>query len=114
MKHKVRVTVLDKKLYPELQQAYCMDPASGACPCYNAGDVFEFYRDGQGDDFWHMGINTLVTTAGDPDAVAGGPRLPFCSEALHRPAGRLHHAGVDERGKHHDYLLLRRHPAGHI
>ena len=22
MKHKVRVTVLDKKLYPELQQAY--------------------------------------------------------------------------------------------
>src|SRR5699024_11487885 len=53
---------------------YCMDPASGACPCYNAGDVFEFYRDGQRDDFWHMGINTLVTTAGDPDAVAGGDR----------------------------------------
>lgn len=81
MKHKVRVTVLDKKLYPELQQAYCMDPASGACPCYNVGDVFEFYLDGQRDDFWHMGAGTLVTTAGDPDAVAGGPRLPFCSEA---------------------------------
>lgn len=28
MKHKVKVTVLDKKLYPELQQQYCADPAS--------------------------------------------------------------------------------------
>ena len=28
-----------------------------------------------------MGAGTLVATTGDPDAVAGGPRLPFCSEA---------------------------------
>lgn len=54
MKHKVKVTVLDKKLYPELQQQYCTDPASGACPCYNVGD--------ERDDFWHMGLNTLVKT----------------------------------------------------
>lgn len=33
MKHKVKVTVLDKKLYPELQQQYCDNPISGACPC---------------------------------------------------------------------------------
>lgn len=45
MKHKVKVTVLDKKLYPELQQQYCADPVSGACPCYNVGDEFIFYRD---------------------------------------------------------------------
>lgn len=32
MLHKVKVTVIDKKLYPELQEAYCMDPKSGACP----------------------------------------------------------------------------------
>ena len=32
MKHKVKVTVLDKKLYPELQQQYCDNPISGACP----------------------------------------------------------------------------------
>lgn len=38
MKHKVKVTVLDKKLYPELQQQYCADPVSGVCPCYNVGD----------------------------------------------------------------------------
>ena len=42
MKHKVKVTVLDKKLYPELQQQYLADPESGACPCYNVGDEFIF------------------------------------------------------------------------
>lgn len=81
MKHKVKVTVLDKKLYPELQQQYCADPNSGACPCYNVGDEFEFYRDEMRDDFWHIGLNTLVKTTGDADAVAGGPNIPFCSEA---------------------------------
>ena len=45
MKHKVKVTVLDKKLYPELQQQYCDNPISGACPCYNVGDEFIFFRD---------------------------------------------------------------------
>lgn len=25
MKHKVRVTVIDKKIYPELQEKYCAD-----------------------------------------------------------------------------------------
>lgn len=52
------------------------------CPCYNVGDEFEFYRDDVRDDFWHMGINTLTKTTGDADAVAGGPKLPFCSEVL--------------------------------
>lgn len=26
MKYKVKITVIDKKLYPELQQQYCHDP----------------------------------------------------------------------------------------
>ncbi len=81
MKHKVKITVLDKKLYPELQQHYCADPISGACPCYNVGDEFVFYRDDERDDFWHMDLNTLVKTTGDADTVAGGPKMPFCSEA---------------------------------
>lgn len=42
MKHKVKITVIDKKLYSELQKQYCTDPDSGACPCYNVGDEFEF------------------------------------------------------------------------
>ena len=81
MKHKVKVTVLDKKLYPELQKQYCANPDSGACPCYNVGDEFVFYRDDERDDFWHMGLNTLVKTNGNRDTVAGGPKMPFCSEA---------------------------------
>ena len=81
MKHKVRVTVIDKKLYPELQQQYCADPNSGACPCYNVDDVFEFYRDEENDHFWRGGLNTLVKTDADPDTVAGGPKMPHCSEA---------------------------------
>lgn len=81
MKHKVKVTVIDKKLYPELQSRYCADPDAGACPCYNVGDEFVFYRDGARDDFWRMGIDTLVSTRGDADKVAGGPQMPFCSEA---------------------------------
>lgn len=56
MKYKVKVTVIDKKLYQELQQAYCADPRAGACPCYNVGDEFIFERDGDRDDFWHMGL----------------------------------------------------------
>lgn len=82
MKHKVKVTVIDKKLYPELQHQYCADPDSGACPCYNVGDEFVFYRDDKRDDFWHMGLDTLVKTKStNPDTIAGGPKIPFCSEA---------------------------------
>lgn len=38
MEHRVKVTVLDKKLFPELQAQYCAVPDSGKCPCYNVGD----------------------------------------------------------------------------
>lgn len=81
MKYKVKVTVIDKKVYPELQKKYCADPEAGACPCYNVGDEFEFLRDGDRDDFWHLGQNTLIKTSGNPDNVAGGSKMPFCSEA---------------------------------
>ena len=59
MKHKVKVTVLDKKLYPELQQQYCDNPISGACPCYNVGDEFIFYRDEERDYFWHIAWDAI-------------------------------------------------------
>ena len=81
MKHKVKVTMLDTKLYPEYQQQYCANPCSGKCPVYNKGDEFVFFRDDERDDYWHCGLNTLVKTNGNPDEVAGGPTKPFCSEA---------------------------------
>ena len=84
MQHKVKVTVIDKKLYPELQARYCADPEAGACPCYNVEDEFLFERYGNADDFWHMGLNTLRQTSLSPESragIAGGPALPHCSEA---------------------------------
>ncbi|MFR7993053.1 MAG: TIGR04076 family protein [Lachnospiraceae bacterium] len=81
MQHKVKLTVIDKKLYPDLQEQYCTDPASGACPCYHVGDEFLFERYGATDDFWHMGLNTLKQTAKTADGIAGGASFPHCSEA---------------------------------
>ena len=54
-----------------------------------------------------MGINTLIKTAGDANTVAGGPKLPFCSEAWDAIAryiytglqGGLYYEGVDEERK---------------
>lgn len=80
MKHKVKLTVIDKKLYPELQEEYCADPNSGPCSVYNVGDEFIFERSEDRDDFWHMGLDTLVKTDADPETVAGGPCMPHCSE----------------------------------
>lgn len=81
MQHKVKVTVIDKKLFPELQTEYCADPNSGMCPCYNVGDEFIFERYGIADDFWHMGLNTLKQTSNVAGEIAGGGGFPHCSEA---------------------------------
>lgn len=81
MKHQCKVTVLETKVFPDLQEKYLADPKSGACPCYNPGDEFLFRRDEERDDYWHIGVNTLVKTSGNAEQIAGGPNLPFCSEA---------------------------------
>lgn len=89
MEYRVKVTVLDKKLFPELQAQYCAVPCSGKCPCYNVGDEFIFCRNSQRDDFWHMGAGTLVKS-GQPDEGlvpppdthhCGTEGVPFCAEA---------------------------------
>ena len=52
MLHKVKVTVIDKKCYVDLQEQYCHDPKSGPCPCYQVGDEFLFERYSGRDDCW--------------------------------------------------------------
>ena len=81
MQYKCKVTVIDKKCYPELQQQYCADKNSGPCPCYNVGDEFIFERANGKDDFWHMGLNTLKQTGSKNTLQAGGKEFPHCSEA---------------------------------
>ena len=81
MQHKCKMTVLDKKHYPELQARYCADPESGPCPCYRAGDEYMFERYGTADDFWHMGAGTLANASGPLEGIAGSAGVPHCSEA---------------------------------
>lgn len=88
MEHRVKVTVIDKKLYPELQALYCAVPDSGKCPCFNVGDEFLFFRNDERDDYWHMGEGTLVKE-GVPDegwpavareqSIAGQKASPFAA-----------------------------------
>lgn len=81
MQHKCKMTVLDKKHYPELQARYCADPESGPCPCYRVGDAYVFERYGAADDFWHMGAGTLANASGPQEGIAGSAGVPHCSEA---------------------------------
>lgn len=73
--------MLETKVFADLQTEYLANPQSGACPCYHAGDEFLFRRDAEHDDYWHLGINTLIKTSGNAEQIAGGPKKPFCSEA---------------------------------
>lgn len=81
MIHKCKVTVLATKCFTDFQEKYLADPKSGPCPCYHAGDEYLFERHDGKDDFWHIGLNTLVKSNGDANTTAGGPKMPFCSEA---------------------------------
>ena len=52
MEHRVKVTVLDKKLFPELQAQYCAVLDSEKCPCCNDGTrpvIFKMERIDIGD-----------------------------------------------------------------
>ena len=48
MQYKCRLTVIDKKVFPDLQEKYLEDPASGACPFYEVGAEYLFERYGNG------------------------------------------------------------------
>ncbi|MCM1561934.1 MAG: TIGR04076 family protein, partial [Butyrivibrio sp.] len=46
MKHKVKITVIKKECYEDLQEKYLAVPKSGACPMFEVGQ--EFILDGHG------------------------------------------------------------------
>ena len=54
MQHECRITVLETKVFPELQEKYLADPKSGPCPCFKPGDEFILKRTPQQDDFYHL------------------------------------------------------------
>lgn len=111
MQYKVKVTVLDKKLFPELQEQYCANPKSGKCSCYNVGDEFMFYRNDERDDYWHMGAETLIKSGkADEDALltpttmhCGTKGVPFCSEAWDA-ISRYIYSGLQGGSIMHDWM----------
>ena len=54
MRHECKITVLETKVFPELQEKYLADPKSGPCPCFKAGDTFLLKRTPERDDFYHL------------------------------------------------------------
>ena len=50
MQHECKITVLETKCFPELQEQYLADRGSGPCPFFKPGDTFLLKRTPQQDD----------------------------------------------------------------
>lgn len=48
--HKVRIQVIQRALFPDLQEKYLANPKSGKCPYFEDGQEFIV----EGDDFFRM------------------------------------------------------------
>lgn len=59
--HKVKVTVLRKECFTDLQEEYLADPKSGPCPFFQVGQEFIFDR----DDFTYTGRGQFCAEAWD-------------------------------------------------
>ena len=65
MQYKCRMTVIDKKLFPDFQEKYLADPKSGACPFYEVGAEYICERYGDEDTFWTQGKGAHCAEAWD-------------------------------------------------
>ncbi len=65
MQYKCKMTVIDKKVFPDLQAKYLADPKSGACPFYEVGAEYLFERYGDEDTFWTQGKGAHCSEAWD-------------------------------------------------
>ena len=65
MQYKCKITVIDKKVFPDLQEKFLADKKSGECPFYKIGDEFIFERYAGEDTFWQMGKCSQCSEAWD-------------------------------------------------
>ena len=65
MQYKCKMTVIDKKVFGDLQEKYLADPKSGACPFYEVGAEYIFERYGDEDTFWTQGKGAHCSEAWD-------------------------------------------------
>ena len=54
MRHQCKITVIDRKVFPDLQKQYLANPESGPCPFFSVGDEFLLERTPEHDDFFHL------------------------------------------------------------
>ena len=54
MQYECKITVLETKVFPELQEKFLANPKSGKCPFFSVGDTFVLKRTAQQDDFYHL------------------------------------------------------------
>lgn len=54
MKYECKITVLETKVFPDLQEKYLANPKSGPCPFFKPGDTFVLKRTPEQDDFYHL------------------------------------------------------------
>ena len=65
MQYKCKMSVIDKKVFPNLQEKYLAAPKSGACPFYEVGAEYIFERYGDEDTFWTQGKGAHCSEAWD-------------------------------------------------
>lgn len=65
MQYKCKITVIDKKVFPDLQEKFLKDPKSSACPFYEVGTEYIFERYGDEDTFWTQGKGVHCSEAWD-------------------------------------------------
>ena len=65
MQYKCKITVIDKKVFPDLQEKFLADKKSGECPFYKIGDEFIFERYAGEDTFWQMRKGSQCSEAWD-------------------------------------------------
>lgn len=54
MQHECKITVLETKVFEDLQEKYLANPKSGVCPRFKVGDTFILKRTNEQDDFYHL------------------------------------------------------------
>ena len=65
VQYKCKMTVIDKKVFGDLQTKYLANPKSGACPFYEVGAEYLFERYGDEDTFWTQGKGAHCSEAWD-------------------------------------------------
>lgn len=65
MTRKVKITVLKRECYTDLQQQYLSNPQSGPCPVFHEGQEFII----ENNDYWKMNLQGFCRKHGTASTV---------------------------------------------